>query len=88
MELLDYLYADTTVRKFAVECLEEAMTDDQLSNFLLQLVQVSSLCLPSPPHLTVCCVVLGVLLFLTLGSLLLCSEDVVYAVAFYGELGF
>ena len=41
MELLDYLYADTTVRKFAVECLEESMTDDQLSNFLLQLVQVS-----------------------------------------------
>ncbi|XP_065180000.1 phosphatidylinositol 4,5-bisphosphate 3-kinase catalytic subunit alpha isoform-like [Sycon ciliatum] len=40
MELLDYLYADTSVRKFAVECLEAAMTDDQLSNYLLQLVQV------------------------------------------------
>ena len=40
MELLDYLYADISVRKFAVDCLEADMTDDQLSNYLLQLVQV------------------------------------------------
>ncbi|XP_015119435.1 phosphatidylinositol 4,5-bisphosphate 3-kinase catalytic subunit delta isoform [Diachasma alloeum] len=38
LELLDYAYADGTVRSFAVRCLKD-VTDDDLSLFLLQLVQ-------------------------------------------------
>ncbi|KAJ8021905.1 Phosphatidylinositol 4,5-bisphosphate 3-kinase catalytic subunit beta isoform [Holothuria leucospilota] len=38
MELLDYKYPDPAVRKFAVDCLKE-LTDDLLSQYLLQLVQ-------------------------------------------------
>ncbi|XP_072040805.1 phosphatidylinositol 4,5-bisphosphate 3-kinase catalytic subunit beta isoform-like isoform X2 [Amphiura filiformis] len=38
MELLDYRYADKNVRKFAVMCLEK-LTDEELSQYLLQLVQ-------------------------------------------------
>ncbi|PIK40148.1 phosphatidylinositol 4,5-bisphosphate 3-kinase catalytic subunit beta isoform [Apostichopus japonicus] len=38
MELLDYKYPDLAVRKFAVDCLKE-LTDDLLSQYLLQLVQ-------------------------------------------------
>ncbi|XP_066295841.1 phosphatidylinositol 4,5-bisphosphate 3-kinase catalytic subunit alpha isoform-like [Branchiostoma lanceolatum] len=40
LELLDCTYADLKVRKFAVDCLRKTMTDDQLSQYLLQLVQV------------------------------------------------
>eukprot|EP00731_Ephydatia_muelleri_P037245 Em0427g2a len=39
MELLDYQYPDTDVRKWAVECLK-ALTDEELHMYLLQLVQV------------------------------------------------
>lgn len=38
LELLDYAYADSTVRSFAVRCLEE-ISDEDLSLYLLQLVQ-------------------------------------------------
>ncbi|XP_072040806.1 phosphatidylinositol 4,5-bisphosphate 3-kinase catalytic subunit beta isoform-like [Amphiura filiformis] len=38
MELLDYKYADMAVRKYAVMCLEN-LTDNDLSQYLLQLVQ-------------------------------------------------
>nr|BAQ19553.1 phosphatidylinositol 4,5-bisphosphate 3-kinase catalytic subunit beta isoform [Patiria pectinifera] len=38
MELLDYRYPDLSVRKFAVECLNN-LVDSQLSQYLLQLVQ-------------------------------------------------
>ena len=38
--LLDCSYADLGVRTFAVDCLEEILTDEQLSQYLLQLVQV------------------------------------------------
>ncbi|XP_030842482.1 phosphatidylinositol 4,5-bisphosphate 3-kinase catalytic subunit beta isoform [Strongylocentrotus purpuratus] len=38
MELLDYRYPDVSVRQFAVKCLQQ-LTDDQLSQYLLQLVQ-------------------------------------------------
>jgi phosphatidylinositol-4,5-bisphosphate 3-kinase catalytic subunit alpha/beta/delta len=38
LELLDYAYADQTVRSFAVECLKD-VSDDDLSLYLLQLVQ-------------------------------------------------
>ncbi|XP_072175298.1 phosphatidylinositol 4,5-bisphosphate 3-kinase catalytic subunit beta isoform-like [Diadema setosum] len=38
MELLDYRYPDVSVRQFAVECLK-SLTDDQFSQYLLQLVQ-------------------------------------------------
>ena len=41
--LLDCSYADLGVRTFAVECLEEILTDEQLSQYLLQLVQVCML---------------------------------------------
>ena len=46
LELLYCTYTDLTVRKFAVECLEKKLTDDKLSNFLLQLVQVCNYALP------------------------------------------
>ncbi|XP_078615634.1 phosphatidylinositol 4,5-bisphosphate 3-kinase catalytic subunit delta isoform-like [Branchiostoma floridae x Branchiostoma japonicum] len=39
MELLDYNYADQAVRAFAVKCLNQ-LTDEELSQYLLQLVQV------------------------------------------------
>lgn len=38
LELLDYAYADQTVRTFAVKCLKD-VSDEDLSLFLLQLVQ-------------------------------------------------
>ncbi|XP_046389933.1 phosphatidylinositol 4,5-bisphosphate 3-kinase catalytic subunit delta isoform [Ischnura elegans] len=38
LELLDYAYADQTVRSFAVQCLED-VSDDDLLLYLLQLVQ-------------------------------------------------
>ena len=41
MELLDCTYLDVTVRKFSVKCLEQCLTNDKLSQYLLQLVQVS-----------------------------------------------
>jgi phosphatidylinositol-4,5-bisphosphate 3-kinase len=39
LELLDAKFADERVRQFAVECLEQ-MTDSELSDYLLQLIQV------------------------------------------------
>lgn len=38
LELLDYAYADRTVRSFAVSCIKD-ISDDDLSLYLLQLVQ-------------------------------------------------
>lgn len=38
LELLDYAYADSSVRKFAIECLKDLSNED-LSQYLLQLVQ-------------------------------------------------
>ena len=43
LELLNCGYPDLKVREFAVRCLEQSMTDDHLSSYLLQLVQVSLL---------------------------------------------
>lgn len=40
MELLDCNYPDPMVRAFAVRCLEQHLTDDKLSQYLIQLVQV------------------------------------------------
>ncbi|KAJ3599094.1 hypothetical protein NHX12_033057 [Muraenolepis orangiensis] len=40
MELLDCNYPDPMVRCFAVRCLEKNLTDDKLSQYLIQLVQV------------------------------------------------
>ncbi|XP_077998309.1 phosphatidylinositol 4,5-bisphosphate 3-kinase catalytic subunit alpha isoform-like [Glandiceps talaboti] len=40
IELLDCSYADVGVRNFAVECLEARLSDDKLSMYLIQLVQV------------------------------------------------
>lgn len=42
LQLLFCTYTDLNVRKFAVTCLSEKLTDDQLSQLLLQLVQVRS----------------------------------------------
>lgn len=42
MELLDCNYPDPMVRNFAVRCLEKYLTDDKLSQYLIQLVQVGS----------------------------------------------
>lgn len=39
LELLDYAYADCHVRRFAIDCLRRNCTDEQLSLYLLQLVQ-------------------------------------------------
>ncbi|KAF0041805.1 hypothetical protein F2P81_005337 [Scophthalmus maximus] len=40
MELLDCNYPDPVVRHFAVRCLDKYLTDDKLSQYLIQLVQV------------------------------------------------
>lgn len=40
MELLDCNYPDPMIRDFAVQCLEKYLTDDKLSQYLIQLVQV------------------------------------------------
>ena len=42
MELLDCNYPDPMVRHFAVRCLDKYLTDDKLSQYLIQLVQVGS----------------------------------------------
>ncbi|KAL0180893.1 hypothetical protein M9458_023299, partial [Cirrhinus mrigala] len=39
MELLDCNYPDPMIRDFAVRCLEKYLTDDKLSQYLIQLVQ-------------------------------------------------
>jgi phosphatidylinositol-4,5-bisphosphate 3-kinase len=41
LELLDSKFADSKIREFAVKCLEQ-LSDDELSSYLLQLVQVST----------------------------------------------
>lgn len=43
MELLDYRYADEKVRTMAVAAVERLLRNDELHNYLLQLVQVSFL---------------------------------------------
>ncbi|RWS28858.1 Phosphatidylinositol-4:5-bisphosphate 3-kinase catalytic subunit alpha-like isoform [Leptotrombidium deliense] len=40
LELLDCKFADLRVRNFAVKCLDEKLSDDLLSQYLLQLVQI------------------------------------------------
>ncbi|XP_074655826.1 phosphatidylinositol 4,5-bisphosphate 3-kinase catalytic subunit alpha isoform-like [Tubulanus polymorphus] len=40
MELLDFSTLDIRVRKYAVDCLDQGFSDEMLSQFLLQLVQV------------------------------------------------
>jgi phosphatidylinositol-4,5-bisphosphate 3-kinase len=40
MELLDCNFPDPKIREFAVKCLEKYLTDDRLSQYLIQLVQV------------------------------------------------
>lgn len=40
MELLDCNFPDPMIRDFAVKCLEKYLTDDRLSQYLIQLVQV------------------------------------------------
>lgn len=40
MELLDCNFPDPMIREFAVKCLEKYLTDDRLSQYLIQLVQV------------------------------------------------
>ncbi|XP_034559389.1 phosphatidylinositol 4,5-bisphosphate 3-kinase catalytic subunit alpha isoform isoform X2 [Notolabrus celidotus] len=40
MELLDCNFPDPMIREFAVKCLEKYLTDDKLSQYLIQLVQV------------------------------------------------
>lgn len=42
MELLDCNFPDPMMREFAVKCLEKYLTDDKLSQYLIQLVQVCS----------------------------------------------
>lgn len=47
LELLDCNFPDPMVREFALRCLVQGLTDDKLSQYLLQLVQVW-------PHLFSC----------------------------------
>lgn len=42
LELLDCNFPDPMVREFALRCLVQGLTDDKLSQYLLQLVQVPS----------------------------------------------
>ncbi|GCB84891.1 hypothetical protein scyTo_0025543, partial [Scyliorhinus torazame] len=39
LELLDCNFPDPMVREFAVKCLVKGLTDDRLSQYLIQLVQ-------------------------------------------------
>lgn len=39
LELLDCSYMDTNIRNFAVDCLNKGLTNDKLSQYLLQIVQ-------------------------------------------------
>ncbi|XP_064610271.1 phosphatidylinositol 4,5-bisphosphate 3-kinase catalytic subunit delta isoform-like [Liolophura sinensis] len=39
LELLDFAYPDRNVREFAVSCLNQALSDEDLSQYMLQLVQ-------------------------------------------------
>ena len=43
LELLDIRYPDPFVRSFAVKCMENNLSDDQLYLYLVSLVQVSCL---------------------------------------------
>lgn len=43
MELLDCNFPDPVVREFALKCLVKGLTDDKLSQYLIQLVQVTVL---------------------------------------------
>lgn len=43
LELLDCNFPDPMVREFALRCLVKGLTDDKLSQYLLQLVQVRPL---------------------------------------------
>ncbi|CAF91363.1 unnamed protein product, partial [Tetraodon nigroviridis] len=49
LELLDCNFPDPMVREFALRCLVQGLTDDKLSQYLLQLVQVRLH--PQSPHL-------------------------------------
>lgn len=49
LELLDCNFPDPMVREFALRCLVQGLTDDKLSQYLLQLVQVRLL------HPFTCC---------------------------------
>lgn len=40
MELLNNMYADINVRSFAVKCLDKYMKNEEVQQYLLQLVQV------------------------------------------------
>lgn len=48
LELLDCNFPDPMVREFALRCLVQGLTDDKLSQYLLQLVQVGLR--PQRPH--------------------------------------
>uniref|UniRef100_A0A673GEF2 phosphatidylinositol-4,5-bisphosphate 3-kinase n=1 Tax=Sinocyclocheilus rhinocerous TaxID=307959 RepID=A0A673GEF2_9TELE len=54
MELLDCNYPDPMIRDFAVRCLEKYLTDDKLSQYLIQLVQVRLIY--STPFLNQACI--------------------------------
>jgi hypothetical protein len=43
LELLDCKYADLTVRRYAVGWLDAALSDEELGQYLLQLVQEGSM---------------------------------------------
>lgn len=51
LELLDCNFPDPMVREFALRCLVQGLTDDKLSQYLLQLVQVSLRPQPQVSHL-------------------------------------
>lgn len=42
LELLDCNFPDPMVREFTLRCLVQSLSDDKLSQYLLQLVQVRS----------------------------------------------
>lgn len=55
MELLDCNFPDPMIREFAVKCLEKYLTDDKLSQYLIQLVQVRPCPTDGNLHLQRCC---------------------------------
>ena len=54
LELLDWNFPDPMVREFALRCLVQGLSDDKLSQYLLQLVQVKILLFKSVDNTCAC----------------------------------
>lgn len=63
MELLDCNFPDPMIREFAVKCLEKYLTDDKLSQYLIQLVQVRCILLSHRFYILLKCLLIKMFMF-------------------------